>query len=148
MPVARELLRHVLREGRVVTMDVVLTQRQIAQQIVAAGGDSVMLVTADQPRLQEEIETVFALPPIVGETRTVAETVDDGHGRIAQRRLHTSDVLVGSSDWPGLAQVFALERQVIVKKTGEVREEGVVGVTRLPPEPAAAARLLALVRGH
>jgi hypothetical protein len=41
-----------------------------------------------------------------------------------------------------------VERQVIVYKTGEVREEVVVGVTSLPPERADAARLLALVRGH
>jgi hypothetical protein len=47
-----------------------------------------------------------------------------------------------------LAQVFQLERQVISKKTGEVREEVAVGVTSLVSERADAARLLALVRGH
>jgi hypothetical protein len=108
----------------------------------------VMVVKENQPQLREDIATVFALAPIGGETRTVAETVDCGHGRIEQRRLHTSDVLVGYSDWPGLAQVFHLERQVISKKTGEVREEVVAGVTSLAPERADAARLLAWVRGH
>jgi hypothetical protein len=78
----------------------------------------------------------------------VAETVDCGHGRIEQRRLHPSDVLVGDSDWPGLAQVLHLERQGLNKKTGAVREEVVVGVTSLAPERADAARVLALVRGH
>jgi hypothetical protein len=48
----------------------------------------------------------------------VAETVDGGHSRIEQWRLQTSDVLVDYSDWPGLAQVFQLDRQVIRKKTG------------------------------
>jgi predicted transposase YbfD/YdcC len=95
IPVALELLRQLVLEGRVVTMDALLTQRLIAQQIVAAGGDYVMVVKNNQPQLREDIATVFALPPIVGETRTVAETVDCGHGRIEQRRLHTSDVLVG-----------------------------------------------------
>jgi len=47
-----------------------------------------------------------------------------------------------------LAQVFQLERQVILKKTGEVREEVVAGVTSLVPERADAARQLALVRGQ
>lgn len=78
----------------------------------------------------------------------MAETVDSGHGRIEQRRLQTSDVLVGYSDWPGLAQVFHLERQVITKKTGEVRGEVIAGVTSLDPDRADAARLLGLVRGH
>ncbi len=64
------------------TMDALLTQRAIAQQIVEAGGDYVMVVKENQPQLREDIATVFALPPIVGETRTVAETVDCGHGRI------------------------------------------------------------------
>jgi predicted transposase YbfD/YdcC len=148
IPVALELLRHVVLQGRVVTMDALLTQRQMAQQIVAAGGDYVMLVKDNQPQLREDIETVFALPPITGETRTVAQTVDGGHGRIEQRWLETSDVLVGYSAWPGLAQVFHLERQVINKKTGEVREEVVVGATSLAPERVDTARLLTLVRGH
>ena len=130
------------------TMDALLTQRPIAQQIVEAGGDYVMVVKANQPQLREDIATVFALPPILGEARTVAETGDCGHGRIEHRRLHTSDVLVGYSDWPGLAQVFQLERQVISKKTGAVRQEIVTGVTSLALERADAARLLTLVRGH
>ena len=148
IPVALELLRHLVLEGRIVTMDALLTQRQIAQQIVDAGGDYVMVVKENQPQLLEDIATVFALAPIAGERRTAAETLDLGHGRIEQRGLQTSNVLVGYSDWPGLAQVFQLERQVIIKKTGEVREEVVVGVTSLTPERADAARLLALVRGH
>ena len=148
IPATIDLLRQLVLEGRVVTMDAWLPQRSIAQQIMEAGGDSVMVVKENQPQWREDIATVFALPPIAGETRTVAETVDCGHGRIEQRRLHTSDVLVGYRDWPGMAQVFQLERQVLSKKTGEVREEVVTGVTSLAPERADAARLLALVRGH
>jgi predicted transposase YbfD/YdcC len=83
--VALELLCQVVLEGRVVTMDALLTQRSIAQQIVEARGDYVMMIKDHQPQLREDIATVFALPPIVGETRTVAETVDYGHGRIEQR---------------------------------------------------------------
>jgi len=148
IPVALEVLRQLVLEGRIVTMDALLTQRQIAQQIVDAGGDYVMVVKENQPQLLEDIATVFALPPIAGERRTAAETLDLGHGRIEQRGLHTSNVLMGYSDWPGLAQVFQLRRQVIIKNTGKVREEVVAGVTSLTPERADAARLLALVRGQ
>ena len=146
--VALDLLRHLVLEGRIVTMDALLTQRQIAQHIVDARGDYVMMVKENQPQLLDDIQTVFALPAVAGERRTEAETLDLGHGRIEQRRLQTSDALVGYSDWPGLAQVFWLERQVVLKKTGEVREEVVAGVTSLTPERANAARLLALVRGQ
>jgi predicted transposase YbfD/YdcC len=148
IPVALELLRHLVLEGRIVTMDALLTQRQIAQQIVGAGGDYVMVVKANQPQLLEDIATVFTLAPTAGEQRMAAATLDLGHGRIEQRRLQTSNVLAGYSDWPGLAQVFQLERQVIIKKTGEVHEEVVAGVTSLAPERADATRLLALVRGQ
>jgi hypothetical protein len=55
---------------------------------------------------------------------------------------------VGYSDWPGLAQVFSLARQSLIKKTGEVRAEVIAGVTSLDPERTTAARLLGLVRGH
>jgi predicted transposase YbfD/YdcC len=41
-----------------------------------------------------------------------------------------------------------VERQILSKKTGEVRDEIVAGVTSLTREHADAGRLLALVRGH
>jgi hypothetical protein len=140
IPVVMDLLRQVVLEGRVVTMDALLTQRPMAQQIVDAGGDYVLVVKENQPHLREDIATVFALPPIRGEIRTVAETVAGGHGRLAHRRLDTSDVLVGYSDWPGLAQVFQRQRQGTSKKTGAVRAEGGMGVTSLASEQADAAR--------
>ena len=148
IPVALALLRHMVLEGRIVTMDALVTQRQIAQQIVAARGDYVMVVKENQPQLWEDIATVFALPPVAGERRTAAATLDLGHGRIEQRGMQTRNVLMGYSDWPGLAQVFRLERQVIIKKTGEVREEVVAGITSRAPARADAVRLLALVRGQ
>jgi len=148
IPVALDRLHHLVLEGRIVTMDALLTQRQIAQHIVAARGDYVMMVKENQPQLLDDMQTVFALPPMAGEQRTAAETLDLGHGRIEQRWLQTSNVLRGYSAWPGLAQVFRLERQVIIKKTGEVRQEIVAGVTSLGPERADAAQLLALVRGQ
>jgi predicted transposase YbfD/YdcC len=148
IPVALEVRRHLVLEGRIVTMDALLTQRQSAQQIVDAGGDYMMVVKENRPQLLEDIATVFALAPIAGERRTAAATLDLGHGRIEQRRLQTSNVLRGYSDWPGLAQVLQLERQGIIKNTGEVREEVVAGVTSLALERADVARLLALVRGQ
>jgi hypothetical protein len=44
--------------------------------------------------------------------------------------------------------VFHLERQVIIKKTGEVWGEVIAGGTSLDPDRADAARFLGLVRGH
>ena len=124
IPVALALLRPLVLEGRIVTRAALLTQRPLAQQSVAAQGDYVMLGKEDHPQLWADLETVCALSPVAGERRTVANTLDLGHGRIEQRAMQTSHVLLGDSDWPGLAQVGRLERQVIIKKTGEVREVG------------------------
>jgi predicted transposase YbfD/YdcC len=141
------LLCQLVLEGRIVTMDALLTQRHVAQTIVDKGGDYVMIVKDNQPQLRADIELVFALPP-VGDQQETARTVDIGHGRIEQRNITTSKALVGYSDWPGLAQVFELGRHIITQKTTEERVEVVYGVTSLSPERGTPERLLALVRGH
>src|SRR5215475_1443565 len=63
IPVVLDLLQHLVLEGRIVPMDAVLTQRQIAQHIVDARGNYVILVKENQPQLLEDMQTVFALPP-------------------------------------------------------------------------------------
>ena len=133
--------------GRIVTMDALLTQRQVAQTIVEAGGDYVMIVKENQPQLKADIELVFTLPP-AGDRQESVRTVDVGHGRIETRNLTTSEALVGYSDWPGLAQVFEVGRHVMTKKTGTERTEVVYGVTSLSSERATPGRVLELVRGH
>jgi predicted transposase YbfD/YdcC len=141
------VLRQLVLQDRVVTMDALLTQRHVAQTIVDAGGDYVMTVKENQPQLRADIELLFTLPP-VGDRQETARTVDIGHGRIEQRNMTTSAALVGYSDWPGLAQVFELGRHVIDQKTGQERVEVVYGVTSLSPQRATPTRLLELVRGQ
>ena len=135
-------------EGRVITVDALLTQRAIAERMVHGSGDYVLLVKGNQPQLQHDIPLVFHEAHLLAETRTATETVDSGHGRLEQRRLTASSALVGYSDWPGLAQVFQLERGVIMKKSGAHRHEVVYGVTSLSQDQASPERLLGLVRQH
>ena len=56
------LLEGLLVEGRVVTIDALLTQRDLAQTIVDRGGDYVMVVKDNQPTLHEAVATVFTAP--------------------------------------------------------------------------------------
>lgn len=141
------VLEQIVLTGRVLTMDALLTQRQVARTIVKQGGDYVMIVKDNQPKLKEDIELVFTLPP-AGDRQESVYTVDIGHGRVETRNLTTSEALVGYSDWPGMAQVFEIGRHVIMKKTGQERVEVVYGVTSLRPEQADPGRLLELVRSH
>jgi hypothetical protein len=50
------VLRPLVLQGRVLTLAALLTQRQVAQPIVDAGGDYVMSVKDHPPRLRAEIE--------------------------------------------------------------------------------------------
>src|SRR6266853_86268 len=111
------VLSQIVLTGRVVTMDALLTQRAVAQTMVDAGGDYVMIVKETPPQLKADIELVFTLPP-AGDRQESVRMVDVGHGRIETRNLTTREALVGYSDWPGLAQVFEVGRHVITKKTG------------------------------
>ncbi len=148
IPQAEELLTALVVAGRVFTMDALLTQKDIAQQIVDGGGDYVMIVKGNQPQLQADIATVFALGSVPDEHRQAAQTVEVGHGRIEQRALTSSDVLAGYSTWPGLQQVFEVARETTEKKSGKERAETVYGVTSLRMERASAACLLGLVRAQ
>jgi predicted transposase YbfD/YdcC len=141
------LLRGLVLEGRVFTMDALLTQRAIAQALVEGKGDYVMQVKGNQPALLRDIALVFAAPP-EDDDQPSAETIDRGHGRVERRRLTASSALVGYSDWPGLRQVFRLERTTLIVKTGEVRAETTYGVTSLDRAHATVERLLRLTRGH
>jgi predicted transposase YbfD/YdcC len=144
----QSILRRLILEGRVVTVDALLTQREVAATIRERGGHYVMIVKGNQPQLQAEIAALFGEEPLPEEQRRTASTHEVGHGRIERRELTTSDALVGYSDWPSLARVFQLKRRVIQKKSGRQRNEVVYGVTSLPQKQVGAARLLEYTRGH
>ena len=63
IPVAPELISQLAVAGRVWTMDALLTQRAVAQAIRDGGGDYVMVVKENQPRLHQDIATLFGSPP-------------------------------------------------------------------------------------
>ena len=52
-----------LLTGRVVTVDALLSQREIAQTILDGGGDYVMLITENHPRVHADIALLCASPP-------------------------------------------------------------------------------------
>jgi hypothetical protein len=107
-----------------------------------------MVVKANQPDLQWELDQLFADPALVAATGTRAVSFTKGHGRLEVRRLWTSTALAGYSNWPGLGQALCLEREVTRLNTGEVRRERAYAVTSLRPAHADARTLLRLWRGH
>jgi len=75
-------------------------------------------------------------------------TCEKNRSRIETRTLTTSNLLAESSDWPGLAQVFKLERIVQHLRTGQIKTEVVNGLTILTADEASPQRLLDTVRTH
>ncbi len=57
---AKQLLEHLPLAGRVVTGDALLTQRAISQRVVAGGGDYLLPVDENQPRLRAGIARAFS----------------------------------------------------------------------------------------
>jgi predicted transposase YbfD/YdcC len=152
--VAPTLVQALDLRGKIVAADALHTQRTFAAQIVAAGGDYVWVVKANQPGLHADIAELFTadLRTVEGgyvrhEFRTACR-VDKGHGRREVRRIAVSTELKGYSDWPGLEQVFRLERERIESTSGKHEREVVYGLTSLPPAAASPARLLALTRAY
>jgi predicted transposase YbfD/YdcC len=72
--------------------------------------------------------------------------VEKGHGRIEVRRLEATTSLNEYLDWPGVGQVFRMERRR--RKGDKESVEVVCGITSLSPDQADASRLLTLSRGH
>ena len=55
----QDVLRELVVEGRVITVDALLTPRAIAPSIVEGDGDYVMLVKGNQPQLYDDLHLVF-----------------------------------------------------------------------------------------
>lgn len=140
--------------GNIVMGDAMQTQRALSTQIIEAKGDYLWLVKDNQPQLHSDIEQWFApethvkgFSPVTKDFQTI-RTVNKGHGRHEERTITTSSLLNDYLDWPGVAQVFKLERRSVKTLTGEVSHEVVYGITSLTPKMADAKRLNGLIRQY
>jgi predicted transposase YbfD/YdcC len=132
--------------GRVLTADRLFCQRAVCRAICQAGGDYLLPVGGNQPRLQAFVQACFtnAGPP-GADQRVVTE--ESGHGRTEDRRdLTLLPIADNPLAWPGLAQVFRLERTW--QAQGTAHHSVHYGITSLAPHQASAAQVLALRRGH
>lgn len=142
---------------KVVTGDAMHTQRGLAAQIIEAQADYVLPVKENQPQLYKNIQSLFAPEypkPGFGKIQTdflTAQKVNKGHGRIETRTMTTSEMLNVYSAWPGLAQVYRLERQFQWRRNGccyRTSCEIEFGITSLPRKEASPLRLLKIRRTH
>lgn len=145
-------------QEKVVTGDAMQTQRELSQQILDAGGDYLFPVKDNQPKMHQAIEQLFEPEPQpkpgfgrIGNDFISARTVNCGHGRIEVRLLTASNLLNEYLDWPGLSQVYRLQRITQTIRAGLVVHESrevEYGITSLSRPEAPPLRLLNLRRNH
>ena len=141
---ALPLLESLDISGKTITADALLTQRKIAEHVVARGAHYLFIAKDNQPTLAADIRLHFAAR---GEP-DFREPLSLEHGRLESRAIWTSTALNDYLDFPHVGQVVAIERQRIDKKTGKHSTEIVYGVTDHAPESASPERLLAFNRDH
>lgn len=151
---APRLLAALDLRGALVTGDALFTQRELCVQIVAEGGDYVLPVKDNQPKLRQTIADLFTPMPITpGHSwqplpETTYHTTTSGHGRLEERYLTLSSQLNDYLDWPHLGQVFRLQRVVHHLKTGRITYEVVFGITSLSQTDCSPERLMRVIRNH
>ena len=154
---APEALKMVEITGKVVTGDALHTQRRLSAQILEQGADYVFPVKENQPALYKNIQQLFAPEypkPGFGRIQTdflTAQKVNKGHGRIETRIITTSEMLNPYSTWPGLAQVYRLERQFQWWRSGRCYRsscEVEFGIASLSRTRATPSRISRLRRAH
>ena len=153
--VAPEILKQVSLEGVIVMADAMHTQRETSQQVLRAGGDYVWMVKGNQARTLWAIQKLFVHEACnlkqgapLSKGISTAETVNKGHGRREKRTLWASTELNDYLDWPGVAQVFRIERVIWHEKYRGYTRQVVYGLTSLSTEQASPKKLLALVRQY
>jgi predicted transposase YbfD/YdcC len=135
---------------KIVTIDAAGCQKDIAEAVVAQGGDYILAVKDNQPTLHAEVQNAFveALQTEEPTCRSYT-TTEKGHGRqerrtvwvlpATKRRLSTKDA------WTGLLSLVMVLRVIICPKTGEETSELRYFISSLRP---SARRLGRAIRGH
>jgi predicted transposase YbfD/YdcC len=155
--VAPKVLGQVSLAGKIVTGDALHTQRLISRTIVDEGGAYLWPVKENQPRLYDDIQHLFApdkpkpgFGKITTDFLTAAKT-NSGHGRLEKRSIQTSAMLNDYLDWPGVGQVYRLERKFSWRRQGKIYKtscEIEYGITSLSRNDVSPAQLLLFRRQH
>ena len=144
-----ELLKVLDINGCIVTIDAMGTQKKIAKQIIAQGGDYVLALKGNQGNLFEDVQQIFEqaqAQDFQGLEHDFHQTIDGGHGRIEKRRcwaLGQVEYLIDSQHWSQFTSIVMVEseRQCEGQTSREVRYY----ISSLSPD---AQKLAESIRSH
>jgi predicted transposase YbfD/YdcC len=148
MPQLLELLD---LQDKLVTIDAMGCQKEIAQSIVEGGGDYILAVKDNQPTLHAELQAAFAqaAPPPPRSARG-ARTTETGHGRHEQREVRVVPAqeylsAAQAAAWVGVLTLVMVTRVVGCQATGQESTEVSYFLSSLRPN---ARRIGSAIRGH
>jgi predicted transposase YbfD/YdcC len=142
-----ELLRLLELNGAVITIDAMGCQKEIAGQIIEAGGEYILAVKENQPNLHQDISDHFLRIHEYGDAKCRHyRTTEKGHGRVERRDYYITPVpeaLRNQQAWRGLKSIGQVIREV--ERDGKVTGEVSLYISSLG---ANATRFGKAVRGH
>ena len=132
-------------EGKDVSADALLTQRELAEYLVTKRKAHYhFTVKGNQRGVLQDLELYFQhrkQPQFV-------ENAPPDHGRIETRKIWTTTDLNNYLDFPHVGQAFVIERHSIEKKTGESSLDVAYGISSRTPEQADPQQVLKVNREH
>jgi predicted transposase YbfD/YdcC len=145
-----QLLEQVDLDGTLITIDAMGCQKEIVEQVVAGGGDCVIAVKDNQPKLMAAIQTIV-FEHLESDLKDLKhrshETHEDGHGRIDDRYYGLVEVphdFACRKDWPWIKAIgytVRITRHADGRETDEVRYY-------LSSRYLSGQRFAEAVRGH
>ncbi len=131
---------------RVITIDALHTVRDTARAIVESHrADYLMTVKGNAP---ESLETLASIDWERDATGYFEEPCEKAHGRIERRRIRTLTPMKGMVNYPHIRQVFRIERERLICRSGAESAETTYGITSVPEDRGTPERLLAWNREH
>lgn len=145
-----ELLELLDLQGKIVTIDAMGCQKEIAQTIIDGEGDYVLAAKDNQPTLHTEMQAAFASAPVSPSPYRTSTTETTAHGRHEQRTvrvLAAADYLSASLlvVWPALLTLVMVVRVVTCQSTGVTTTETSYYISSLRPN---ARRIGQAIRSH
>jgi predicted transposase YbfD/YdcC len=145
-----QLLEQIDLKGTLITIDAMGCQKEIVKQVVAGGGDCVIAVKDNQPKLLAAIQKPF-FDHLEGGLKDLKhqshETHENGHGRIDDRYYYLAEVpsdFACRKDWPwvkAIGYTVRITRHADGTETDEVRYY-------LSSRSLSGQRFAEAVRGH
>ena len=146
------LLELLALRGCIVTIDAMVCQREIAEQIVESGADYVLVVKENQGQLNDDLRDLFHGAEeygFEGVPHDYARTLNKGHGRIETREcwvitdLYCLDYLRTKKQWTGLKAAVKISARRETVEGAAVQSRYYISNLKAPAE-----KLLEAVRQH